>query len=334
MNNNVLFKLNSKSKSKAKAKNTMPQNPTLNESWNTELATDATPEEKIATLDLKITQAKKDLLNVMKHIPNLNAQVDENKTCHETNKADIAEIKGSIATAQTALDGLSGIQGLDPTKLSTQITLLSTYLTQVYAVLQNNVVTHNVNIDKATNASGLTKLSAIPPLTIDMLSALGLGGLSAPAAAQGGNQAAEGDIVVGTGEGAENSDSVGIDIIDPAGGLLGNIESDPYIIYVDGGSLKKPYYNFYSDSAGTTKANFINNGGGLTYFKFYRLNSATSHPFAIKLGDNITKASISSRNPEEGLSGSGSFTIGITPEVTSIPYHCTAHSSMKDKIEF
>lgn len=103
-------------------------------------------------------------------------------------------------------------------------------------------------------------------------------------------------------------------------------------IYVDGGNLTEPYYQFYSDSNGETTINKLDVSIGKTY-TFYRLNDADSHPFYIsdtgykqsssnKItlsgdGDNIT-----------GITSSESFTVTFNENIENLYYFCTTHSSM------
>ena len=51
-------------------------------------------------------------------------------------------------------------------------------------------------------------------------------------------------------------------------------------IYVSGGNLKEPFYEFYLDSKGTNELSELNLNSNLTYI-FRRLGNETSHPFFI-----------------------------------------------------
>ena len=105
-------------------------------------------------------------------------------------------------------------------------------------------------------------------------------------------------------------------------------------IYVSGGSMSEPYYQFYSDSEGTTEISELDISHSYT---FHRLNGATSHPFYVsdtgyeqESSDKITITGDGSSS--SGITGSETFTIsfeeGFTVEDT-LNYYCTVHSSME-----
>ncbi|MEJ6665697.1 MAG: fasciclin domain-containing protein, partial [Euryarchaeota archaeon] len=106
-------------------------------------------------------------------------------------------------------------------------------------------------------------------------------------------------------------------------------------VFVDGGSMSAPYFNFYTDSAGTTP--LVDNTLDITQtYNFHRLNSATSHPFYISDAGNgqaATTALMLSGDGSEtsGITGSESFTLSFASSITSdatINFFCTVHSSM------
>ncbi len=110
---------------------------------------------------------------------------------------------------------------------------------------------------------------------------------------------------------------------------------DEYInIYVSSGGFSSPYYNFYTDDAGTQELN--NNTLYLNQkYRFYRLNNAGGHAFYISdqgyeqaASSNITLGGDGSTT--SGITGTQSFTLefsGLTTTDT-LQYYCTAHSSM------
>ncbi|MEJ6562309.1 MAG: fasciclin domain-containing protein [Euryarchaeota archaeon] len=106
-------------------------------------------------------------------------------------------------------------------------------------------------------------------------------------------------------------------------------------VFVDGGSMSAPYFNFYTDSAGTTP--LVDNTLDITQtYNFHRLNSATSHPFYISDAGNgqaATTALMLSGDGSEtsGITGSESFTLSFASSITSdatVNFFCTVHSSM------
>ena len=106
-------------------------------------------------------------------------------------------------------------------------------------------------------------------------------------------------------------------------------------VFVDGGSMSAPYFNFYTDIAGTTL--LADNTLDITQtYIFHRLNSATTHPFYISDAGNgqaSTAALMLSGDGSEtsGITGDESFTLSfdssITPDAT-VNFFCTVHTSM------
>ena len=66
-------------------------------------------------------------------------------------------------------------------------------------------------------------------------------------------------------------------------------------IYVSGGNLSSPYYQFFLDSSGNNEISSLNLNSNLTY-TFRRLDEKTSHPFFISDSGvgNDSSSSISS----------------------------------------
>ena len=104
-------------------------------------------------------------------------------------------------------------------------------------------------------------------------------------------------------------------------------------IYVSGGSMSEPYYQFYSDSEGTTEISELDISHSYT---FHRLNGATSHPFYVsdtgyeqESSDKVTITGDGSSS--SGITGSETFTISFEEGFTiddTLSFYCTVHSSM------
>ena len=104
-------------------------------------------------------------------------------------------------------------------------------------------------------------------------------------------------------------------------------------VYVSGGSMSDPYYQFYTDSEGTTEISELDISHTYT---FHRLNGATSHPFYVsdvgyeeESSDEVTLTGDGSSN--SGITGSETFTISFEEGFTvddTLSYYCTVHSSM------
>ena len=107
-------------------------------------------------------------------------------------------------------------------------------------------------------------------------------------------------------------------------------------IYVSGGNLSSPYYQFFLDSSGNNEISSLNLNSNLTY-TFRRLDEETSHPFFISdsgVGnDSSSSISISGNgSATSGISGDQSFTLTFNKEQTEISeltFYCTSHSSMQ-----
>ena len=104
-------------------------------------------------------------------------------------------------------------------------------------------------------------------------------------------------------------------------------------IYVSGGSMSDPYYQFYSDSEGTTEISELDISHSYT---FHRLNGATSHPFYVSdtgyEQESSNKVTITGDgSSSSGITGSETFTISFEEGFTvddTLNYYCTVHSSM------
>ena len=104
-------------------------------------------------------------------------------------------------------------------------------------------------------------------------------------------------------------------------------------VYVSGGSMSDPYYQFYTDSEGTTEISELDISHTYT---FHRLNGATSHPFYVsdvgyeeESSDEVTLTGDGSSN--SGITGSETFTISFEDGFTvddTLSYYCTVHSNM------
>jgi uncharacterized surface protein with fasciclin (FAS1) repeats len=128
-----------------------------------------------------------------------------------------------------------------------------------------------------------------------------------------------------TGADVETSNGV-IHVIDKV--LMPSID-----VYVGDGSMTSPFYQFFTDSAGTnamTEIDITKN------YKFQRLNNPSTHPFYISDSGYATEASAElliagDGSITQGISNDESFTVffrnGFTVEDT-LSYFCTVHSSM------
>ena len=115
--------------------------------------------------------------------------------------------------------------------------------------------------------------------------------------------------------------------------VIDKVLMPPIDIYVSGGSMYQPYYDFYTDVGGQDKTTSLN----LSYnYKFQRLNNANSHPFYVSdngyegvSSSDITIAGDGSAN--SGISGPESFTLFFGEsfdENDTLSYYCTVHSNM------
>ena len=104
-------------------------------------------------------------------------------------------------------------------------------------------------------------------------------------------------------------------------------------VYVSAGSMSEPYFQFYTDSEGTTEISELDISHTYT---FHRLNDATSHPFYVsdsgyeeESSDKVTLTGEGSSS--SGITGSETFTISFEEGFTvddTLSYYCTVHSNM------
>ena len=113
----------------------------------------------------------------------------------------------------------------------------------------------------------------------------------------------------------------------------GNID-----LWVSGGSFDAPYYQFYTNAAGTEELTELSLDTDYTY-TFRRLGGATSHPFYLSDTGFKEASTDSIRGP---INGYGSPSAGITEidqaftvsfnenagDIVDLLYYCTSHSSM------
>ena len=110
-------------------------------------------------------------------------------------------------------------------------------------------------------------------------------------------------------------------------------DSDAIDVYVNGGTMSDPYFQFYLDEEGNTELTEIDISNS---YKFHRLNDASSHPFYVSdqgyEAESSDKISLEGEgSSDSGITGSESFTLafndGFTVEDT-LSYYCTVHSGM------
>ena len=115
----------------------------------------------------------------------------------------------------------------------------------------------------------------------------------------------------------------------------GNID-----LWVSGGSFDAPYYQFYTNAAGTEELTELSLDTDYTY-TFRRLGGATSHPFYLSdtgfkeaSTDAITISGYGS--PSAGITGNQAFTVSFNNDAGDIDdllYYCSSHSSMQGNIQ-
>ena len=126
--------------------------------------------------------------------------------------------------------------------------------------------------------------------------------------------------------------SVGID--QASQGATAEEDGDDVIhVYVSAGSMSEPYFQFYTDSEGTTEISELDISHTYT---FHRLNDAASHPFYVsdsgyeeESSDKVTLTGDGSSS--SGITGSETFTISFEEGFTvddTLSYYCTVHSNM------
>ncbi len=115
--------------------------------------------------------------------------------------------------------------------------------------------------------------------------------------------------------------------------VIDKVLMPPVDIFVSDGSMTSPFYQFYTDSAGTnamTEVDITKN------YKFQRLNNPSTHPFYISDSgyENNSSAElfiVGDGTSTTGISNDENFTVffkdGFTVEDT-LSYFCTVHSAM------
>ncbi len=125
--------------------------------------------------------------------------------------------------------------------------------------------------------------------------------------------------------------TVGIDQV--SHGASAEEGDDVTHVYVSGGSMSEPYFEFYADSEGTTEISELD----ITHtYTFHRLNGATSHPFYVSDSgyeqESSEKVSLTGDgSSNSGITGSETFTISFEEGFTvddTLSFYCTVHSSM------
>ena len=106
-------------------------------------------------------------------------------------------------------------------------------------------------------------------------------------------------------------------------------------IYVSGGNLSSPYYEFYLDSKGKNKFSSLKLDSNNEYI-FYKLDNLNSHPFY--LTDTSIGGSTSSSiklfgdgSINDGIKGSEYFKLKFNKkknEINKIYFYCTSHNYM------
>ena len=106
-------------------------------------------------------------------------------------------------------------------------------------------------------------------------------------------------------------------------------------IYVSGGNLTYPHYEFYFDSKGKNKLSSLNLDANKEYI-FFKLNNLNSHPFYLtdtKIGESISSAIklIGDGDSNDGIKGEEYFTLKFDKqkdEINKLYFYCTSHNSM------
>ena len=115
--------------------------------------------------------------------------------------------------------------------------------------------------------------------------------------------------------------------------IIDKVLMPPVDVFVSDGSMTSPYYQFYSDAAGTNEITDIDTSKN---YKFQRLNNPSTHPFYIS--DSGYEAAsttdimiVGDGSSTAGISDGESFTLffkdGFSADDT-LSYYCTVHSSM------
>ena len=143
-------------------------------------------------------------------------------------------------------------------------------------------------------------------------------------------------FTVGTSEVKVNGATVTAADVDATNGVIHVIDKvlmPPVDVFVSDGSMDSPYFQFYSDDAGTTSVTELDISKA---YKFQRLSNPSAHPFYVgdsgyntDSSDNLIIAGDGTSST--GISDSESFTVffrdGFSVDDT-FSYFCTVHSSM------
>ena len=106
-------------------------------------------------------------------------------------------------------------------------------------------------------------------------------------------------------------------------------------IYVSGGNLSSPYYEFYLDSKGTNKLSTLKLDSNKEYI-FYKLNNLNTHPFYLtdtEIGESTSSSIqlIGDGSSNDGIKGEEYFTLKFDKqkdEINKIYFYCTSHNNM------
>ena len=106
-------------------------------------------------------------------------------------------------------------------------------------------------------------------------------------------------------------------------------------IYVSGGNLSSPYYEFYLDSKGKNKLSTLKLDSNKEYI-FYKLNNLNTHPFYLtdtEIGESTSSSIqlIGDGSSNDGIKGEEYFTLKFDKqkdEINKIYFYCTSHNNM------
>ena len=143
-------------------------------------------------------------------------------------------------------------------------------------------------------------------------------------------------FTVGASEIKVNGATVTSEDVDATNGVIHVIDKvlmPPVDVFVSDGSMDSPYFQFYSDDAGTTSITELDISKA---YKFQRLSNPSAHPFYVGDSGYNTDSSDNLIIAGDGTSSTGisdgeSFTVffrdGFSVDDT-FSYFCTVHSSM------
>ena len=106
-------------------------------------------------------------------------------------------------------------------------------------------------------------------------------------------------------------------------------------IYVSGGNLSSPYYEFYLDSKGENDLSSLKLDSNNEYV-FYKLNNLNSHPFYLTdtlIGEPTSSSIklIGDGSSSDGIKGDESFTLKFNKQkdvINKLYFYCTSHNNM------